>query len=403
MNRVVLSLGLAAAAGLCPGAPRQGVFERDFEVIDDGQIIAGGEVYTSWAALADSGYFHRVHTRCGTRRVLGVHDDSRAASDCTSSNNTILPGYEPGVAKYRIPVVVHVIQDTAGNGYLSEAMVQSQIDVLNEDYGALPGTNGELGYDAQIEFYLVTEDPSGNPTTGVTYSTNDTWFADSGDYYDSLAWDPMHYMNIYTNEAGGALGYVPFTPEDYPAGVGTTEDRVVILYSAFGRNGPFAPYDQGRTATHEVGHFLGLLHPFENGCADPAFCTTNGDLICDTNPQEYDIYDCPSSSNTCGTPDPLSNYMNYTDDLCMTGFTPDQINRIRCTLLNYRSGLYEVVSTGGCNAADVDQSGVLNIDDINVFAQAFVAGDMLADMDANGTLNIDDINLFAQAFVAGCP
>ncbi|MEZ6317748.1 MAG: zinc metalloprotease [Phycisphaerales bacterium] len=381
------------------------MFDEGFDVIDDAHILVDGRMYGSWDELAASGYFHEEDTRCGVPSdELAKHPefDLRGPADCSYNNTSVLPQYEPGVERYRIPVVVHVIQNSSGTGYLSEARVQSQIDILNEDYLALTGTNGALGNNAEIEFYLATEDPSGNPTNGITYSTNTTWFNDSGAYYNTLAWNTNKYLNIYTNQAGGALGYVPDLPQGGIAG--SNSDRVVILYSSFGRNAPLSPYDQGRTATHEVGHYLGLWHPFDNGCGTVAGCATTGDRICDTNTESSPVFGCPGSHSSCSTSDPFHNYMDYSDDLCMTEFTPDQVNRMRCSLLNYRPNLYEVVTSGGpCNAADLDGSGVLNLDDVNLFAIYFQANDIRADVDGNGALNLDDVNTFALAFAAGCP
>ena len=101
---------------------------------------------------------------------------------------------------------------------VSLAQVQSQIDVLNEDFLALAGSNGADGTDIQIQFYLAEVDPNGNATNGVTYSNNTSWYNDSGSYWNSLAWDTNRYLNIYTNSAGGFLGYVPDLPQGGIAG-----------------------------------------------------------------------------------------------------------------------------------------------------------------------------------------
>ena len=94
--------------------------------------------------------------------------------------------------------------------------------------------------------------------------------------------------------------------------------------------------------------------------------------------------------------------MDYSDDLCMEQFTVEQNNRMRCTLLNYRTDLFEVV--GSACFADCDGNGALNIDDIDCFVAAFIGSDIAAaDCDGNGTLNIDDIDCFVAAFTAGCP
>lgn len=280
--------------------------------------------------------------RCGTDVFAPrpVGEAALAPSDCSSTSTTILPQYEPaGGMLFQIPVVFHVIENTSGEGQIPDAAIRSQIDVLNEDYLALPGTPGALGADTGIQFYLATEDPNGDPTTGITHTVNDTWFNDEGNYWDPLAWDPNRYLNVYTNLASGFLGYATTIPQF--GGVGDNEDRVVMSWCAVGRNAPIGPpFDQGRTLTHEVAHHLGLLHTFQGGCAPVATCYENGDLICDTNAQSVPSTGCPVSPSSCGTPDPFDNYLDYTDDACMARFTPEQANRMRCTLDQWRPGLH---------------------------------------------------------------
>jgi hypothetical protein len=275
--------------------------------------------------------------RCGTPTHFGTFNPADAP-DC-SLNNTNPAPWAP-VSVLRIPVVVHVISNTGGTGNLSDTLVQSQITVLNEDFRAIAATPGAGGFDTKVEFFLATTDPLGNPTNGIRRYTNTTWFNDSGSYWTSIAWDTARYLNIYTNSAGGGgtLGYVPDLPQG-GAVLNTTADRVVILYSAFGRPAlGGAPYNQGRTCTHEVGHFLGLFHTFQGGCGT-ASCYTTGDRVCDTPPEQTQRFGCPVGAVSCSTPDPIRNYMDYTDDTCMTNFTAEQAARIRCTLANYRPNL----------------------------------------------------------------
>ncbi|MEM7164912.1 MAG: M43 family zinc metalloprotease [Planctomycetota bacterium] len=303
-----------------------------------GQLLVGGKTFDSWADYASSAYFRTHGLRCG----CGAVTPSAAPfvpGDCGLNNTNASAVYDPAV-QYRIPVVVHVIQHANGTGYLSPAVVQSQIDILNQDFGAITGSNGAPGTDTGIEFFLAATDPQGNATTGITYTTNTQWFNDNGNYWNSLAWDPQRYLNIYTNTADGALGYVPFLPQEGPAG--TNEDRVVVLYSTFGANAPMAPYNLGRTTTHEVGHFLGLWHTFDNGCGSVAACATTGDRICDTERQQWDTYGCPSGATSCGSADPIHNYMDYSDDQCMNNFTVHQTRRMRCTLESYRPLLFTI-------------------------------------------------------------
>ncbi|MCP4246428.1 MAG: zinc metalloprotease [bacterium] len=341
-TRVLLAAGPLLACTVAPALAEQRTGLSSYEETADGKIVADGVVFDSWADYVTSDFFQERGLRCGTDFSQLVIDPRGVPNDCGYNNTDPTSEYDPSVRRYRIPVVVHVIQNSSGTGYISESRVQSQIEVLNEDFLALTGTPGAGGTDIQIEFYLATTDPFGNPTNGITYSTNDTWFNDGGSYYNTLAWDPHNYLNIYTNQASGALGYVPFLPQS--GSVGSNADRVVCYYRAFGRFSGYPPYHMGRTATHEIGHYLGLFHAFQSGCqsATPPGCYTNGDRICDTNPEQSPIFGCPGSSNTCSTPDPFHNYMDYTNDTCMTNFTPEQARRERCTLEHWRPNLWEL-------------------------------------------------------------
>ncbi|MEM7205729.1 MAG: zinc metalloprotease [Planctomycetota bacterium] len=272
--------------------------------------------------------------RCGTPDAPGIVPDG--PGDCTAARTTPQPQYQPSFV-WRVPVVVHVIRSTSGAGNVSATQVQNQIDILNEDFRAIAGSRGAPGVDTGIEFFLATTDPQGRPSTGITTSTNNTWFADRGSYWTSLAWDPNRYLNIYSNQAGGALGYVPNLPQSGSI-VGRSNDRVVVKWDTVGRMGPIGPpFNLGRTTTHEVGHYLGLYHTFNGGCGG-SNCYTSGDRICDTQPESGSRFGCPSS-RSCSSPDPIHNYMDYTDDSCMWEFTAEQANRMRCTLEEWRPNL----------------------------------------------------------------
>lgn len=381
-------------------ALRDAPADLSWYVVSDTEIYADGVLYNSWEALGQSGYFAQRDTRCGTHAhdepVDPVTNPRGVPSDCSYNNTTTASAYAPSNAKFRIPVVVHVIQRTNGTGYIPESRVRSQIDVLNEDFLAIAGTNGGPGFDTQIEFYLATEDPDGNPTTGITYSTNNTWYNDGGNYWNSLNWDTNRYMNIYTNSASGALGYVPGLPQQGTPG--TNGDRVVVLHSAFGRNSPIQNYNLGRTATHEVGHYLGLFHTFDGGC------TVNGDRIADTNPESSPTYGCPGSRTSCSLPAPFDNYMDYSDDRCMDKFTHDQGFRMRCTLINYRPALYQTEDPGEPCPADVSAPfGTLDFFDIAYFISLYNSNDPAADTNQDGTINFFDISEYLVLFQAGCP
>jgi hypothetical protein len=309
----------------------------------DGLIHFRGKTFNSWA-----NYFALEELKGSIRHRCMVPELDVDAwrdiegflppSDCSNSSTNPAEEYDPAQNVFRIPCVVHVIRNTEGTlGDIPIDRVISGIRILNEDMLALTGTNGENGTDCQIEFFLAEVDPNGNPTNGITFSNNTTWYNDGGNYYNSLAWDPNNYLNIYTNTASGNLGYVPFLPAN--GNVGSLADRVVVLWESYGENAPIGfPYNLGRTLTHEVGHYLGLNHTF-NGC-ESGSCSTGGDLICDTAPQNSPTSGCTGSS--CSGTAPDDNYMDYSYDECMEKFTPIQARRMRCTLLNWRTELPEV-------------------------------------------------------------
>jgi hypothetical protein len=243
-----------------------------------------------------------------------------------------------------IPVVVHVIHapgEAVGAGRnISVAQVQSQIDVLNEDFRRLnadrfntPGAFAGAAADPNIEFRLACMDPNGNPTNGITRTASGTSaFTDNNNIKFNAtgghdAWPTSRYLNIWVgNLAGGLLGYAQF-PFDYAASPNT--DGVVITTTSFGRVGNVAwPFDEGRTATHEVGHWLNLFHIWGD-----AQC--GNDQCGDTPPQFQENYNCPGFPHTSGCTgnapngDMFMNYMDYTNDACMNLFTNNQRARMR--------------------------------------------------------------------------
>lgn len=354
---VIVAVGVAVAvpAAATDSTELSTTSERPaIEFRDDGTIAVDGASYDGVLDWQLSDRFRSEGRRCSTKLpdVLPTRDPA----DCSLSSTTIDPQYDPGEV-YEIPVVFHVISRTDGTGNLADSYLTSQLAILNEDFRAAAGTLGGGGYDTGIQFVLATEDPGGNPTGGIERVTSNTYFTDPGpgaynDMKDALNWDTTRYLNIYTNDANGALGYATFPQQD----AGAYQDGVVLLWSSVGRNNPNGGiYDQGRTGTHEVGHYLGLFHTFQGGCGTASAPYTTGDLIADTNRQSTPNYNCPAGASSCSSLDPIDNYMNYTQDTCMERFTAEQANRMRCALTSYRPTLY---SGGGGGGGNELQNGV---------------------------------------------
>ncbi|MFT7465377.1 MAG: hypothetical protein ACI9EF_003743, partial [Pseudohongiellaceae bacterium] len=300
-------------------------------------ITVAGQEFFSWDEYKQSELFRTAGLRCNTEHPEGAQFSAGDPSDCSYGFSNPSAEYAP-TSVINIPVVIHCMYASDGTGFVPESAMETQIVQLNERFRAFAGGVGSLGYDSLIQFHLATEDEFGNPSNGMTYRMNDTFFNDGGQYWNSLAWDTNRYLNMYTNNAAGNLGYVPFLPQQGGSSVGSPADRVVVLWSTVGADAPIGfPYDQGTIAAHEVGHYLGLFHTFQGGCSHPVSCASTGDRICDTNPSSSAAFFC-NPINSCNLADPFENYMSYGDP-CMTEFTPEQILRMRCTLEHYRPDL----------------------------------------------------------------
>jgi hypothetical protein len=231
-------------------------------------------------------------------------------------------------AAVSVPVWVHVINKGTGisNGDVPLTQINDQMNVLNQAYGGQTG-----GVNTNFQFTLA----------GVDRTTNATWFnAGQGSTAEkqmktALRKGGKGTLNLYLNNAGGGnlLGWATF-PSDYARN--SSYDGVVCLYSSV-PGGNIQTYNLGDTATHEVGHWLGLYHTFQGGC------TKNGDYVADTPAERGPAYGCPAPSlDTCSTkqypgPDPTENFMDYTDDACMWKFSAGQASRMASAWTAYRA------------------------------------------------------------------
>lgn len=286
---------------------------------------------------------------------------------------------------FQIPVVVHVLYENDQEN-LSDAVIKSQIDVLNEDYGRTNADTTEtravfdtLAGKAKFQFYLATSDPQGNPTNGITRtSTTVSSFMtqqemQTGQLMESMKkpssggvapWPVEDYMNIWVCDIslGGQIALLGYAtpPNNLPNWQGDPltdpqYDGVVIHYAVFGRDaapdmgGGQTVNILGRVATHEVGHYFGLRHIWgdggcgqEDGIDDTPDAAQNGQNQCNHN------------QNTCTNspydyPDMVENYMDYSDPSCQNMFTKGQVDFMYSVIVNNRSELPDTTNDGGSN------------------------------------------------------
>lgn len=255
----------------------------------------------------------------------------------------------------RIPVVVHVVWKTPAQN-ISQAQIDSQIEVLNRDFrkrnpdiSAVPGVFAGVAADARLEFALATRDPQGNAHDGVirVQTTRDSFDSDdavkraaSG---GSDAWPRDEYLNIWVCQLGaGLLGYAQF-----PGGPAET-DGVVITHTGFGTTGSAAPpFNLGRTTTHEIGHWLNLYHIW----GDDGTGCSGSDFVDDTPNQGGSNGGKPVfptiSCNNGPNGDMFMNYMDYVDDDAMMMFTEGQVTRMHACLDGPRSAIGESIPCSG--------------------------------------------------------
>ena len=297
------ALALAAALGLpALAGAQEAAAEREF--------VFGGTSWIDQQAFVDSG------RRCGT---LQPDADTIRAIDAEVEALIEARGFEPSVTGGTINVYFHVINRGSGiaNGDIPDSQINSQIAVLNAAYAS-------WGWSFNL--------------AAVDRTTNTTWYTMSpGSTAERSAKTALRRgtaddLNLYSaSPGGGLLGWATF-PSSYNGN--PLDDGVVLLFSSV-PGGSAAPYNLGDTATHEVGHWMGLYHTFQGGCS------RNGDLVADTPSERSPAFGCPTRRNTCKLKpgnDPITNFMDYTDDACMDRFSAGQDSRMDSQYTAYRFG-----------------------------------------------------------------
>ncbi|PYV13437.1 MAG: zinc metalloprotease [Acidobacteria bacterium] len=341
MYKLVVRSVLLLFAGLLilPGSP--GIRSTQAQGIDDDDRDDGipfshnGKVWPSKKAFIDSG------ARCATPSVdeikgghiqdfLEKFKANRGGQGGGGASGSTQIEAARAAGSVTINVYFHVIQKdgtagVSGTGYLSAALLNAQVQVLNNSYGGLTG-----GADTPFRFVKA----------GTDYIVNSSWFAAGPDtsaeaqMKTALRLGSADDLNFYTNGGAGYLGWSTF-PWNYSAN--PKDDGVVCLWSSLPFYGASDPYDEGDTATHEVGHWLGLLHTFEGGCSG------SGDYVSDTPSERSPAFGCPAGRDSCRKRnqaglDPIQNFMDYTDDACMYQFTAGQSTRMDSAWGAYREG-----------------------------------------------------------------
>jgi hypothetical protein len=298
---IALTIVTTLVVGLMAVPAGAKVVARDAACVERPQVQAQGRV--------------RDEVTAPGRDELTRWIDRNAASAAAAATRT-------GGAPITVPVWIHVIRKnlTVAGGNLPMSRITAQMDVLNDSFSGRTG-----GARTGFRFELA----------GVTRTTNPGWFSLTGYGQDEAMKEALKVggpetLNIYTAKLGAnLLGYAYLAQDVDEVGV---LDGVVVHFQSL-PGGSFSIYSEGDTATHEVGHWFDLFHTFDGGCEG------EGDHVDDTAPEASPAFYCPEGRDTCagGGLDPITNFMDYTQDSCMFEFTNGQAVRMQQAWAAYRA------------------------------------------------------------------
>ena len=287
------------------------------------------------------------HVQCGTDQFVEdqIQNNKEQAQAIYSVPDAVLNFSDNNHGKkavVTIPVVFHVIHEY-GPENISKAQILDQMRILNEDFRRRNADTSEtraifksIAADCEIEFKLATKDPNGGCTDGITRTASDLTNGGDEDAKALIKWDQSRYLNIWVvksiGRAANILGYAVLPTSNDKSG-----DGIILRAAYVGSIGTGSKEYAGRTLTHEIGHYLGLWHPFQNSSQDDdcgtSNCQRSGDWICDTPPVLNASFGCNTARNSCTNDSPdlldqIENFMDYADGNCTNMFTRDQRTRM---------------------------------------------------------------------------
>ena len=394
-------------------------------------------VLTSITTNAQENIKKCITTRLVDQELISNPDYTKGRNNSISENIEWINADNLKRSTINIPVVIHIIHKNTHSNLgigtnISNAQIEDALKILNEDYTRTnseypnPPRNTFLNYwgNPDIKFCLATIDPSGNSTNGITRTSTTVASWDADDNFESNAmkktvnggmdaWNPSNYLNIWvcnlsnSNGGGMTLGYA------YLPGLqswNAWKDGLVIDFQYFGTIGGASSGSDGRTATHEIGHYLGLLHTF---CED---YDTQGNPICcdndnnnwggniDDTPATKDIYfgnvSSSTNNNTCNdinypntfttnVLDMDENFMAYSSNSWM--FTNDQVNVMNATLNGYRSSLKNTTVSMNCDGSVGTGLNNYQLENLDIYPNPTLGKLNIASADKINTLSIINI------------